>query len=234
MLQFQTNIDKAAATLVCLGLEKSSQVLSHLSLDEVEVLSSSMARVGRISEEAKKELISGLLERYQSAGFDETTGDLTFVRRLLTETFGETRAMMTMELLSQPKAARPLESLQLIDAQRILSVLSGEHPSIIAVVLYYLPRDKAAYVLSGLPDTVRLDVVIRLANLKPPVPHMVVRLEQLINKRLAETRGEQQTEDDRELSGATGARTIVEILSRTGSSIERRVYEYLQERDIRR
>jgi flagellar motor switch protein FliG len=230
MLALQTGIEKAAAMMVCIGLEKSAQVLTHLSLDDVEVLSDQMARVGYINREAREELIGELQARYHGAVSQGATGDLSFVRRMLTQTFGEDRANMVLEQLTQPKATRPFQTLRSVDAPRILEVLSSEHPGVIAVVLYFLPRDKAAMILAGLADAVRLEVVMRVANMQTPVPNMVARLEQLLNQKLSQNTGDKQ-DDERDLKGKSGARTLVEILSRTDPGVERRVYESLQERD---
>jgi flagellar motor switch protein FliG len=225
-----TSLEKAAALLVCLGVEKAAQVLGHLSYDEVQMLASQMAHTRRIPRETKLELIGELRERYKTAEMESSVGGINFVERLLSQTFGEERAAMVMEQLTQRKGRRPFSSLRAAEAHRILDIIATEHPSVIALVMYYLPRDKAAQVLAGLPVDVRHEVVMRLVSLQQPMPHVVARLEQLLSQKLSDARSDDE-EGERDFGAVTGARTLVEILGRADPNVEERVYEFLQERD---
>lgn len=225
-----TNIQKAAGILVCLGIERAAQVLAHLSYDEVQLLASQMAHTGRINGPLREELLGELQRRYASESFLESaSGGLPFVQRLLAQIFGDERAALVLEQLAEQKTARPFSTLRSVDAHRILDLIASEHPSIIALVLYYLPREKAAVVMAGLADNVRHEVVMRLVSLQTPIPHMVARLEHLLAQRLSDATGEEDS--DRDVGSVTGSRALVEILGRADPSVERRVYEFLQERD---
>ncbi|HEX2949680.1 MAG TPA: flagellar motor switch protein FliG [Armatimonadota bacterium] len=226
-----TNLEKAAGMLVCLGVEKSSQVLAHLSYQEVQLLANQMSHTGRIAPTLRHELIGELKERYRRAEeIASAAGGMDFVHSVLSQTFGEERAALVLEQLAQPKTARPFNTLRNADAHRILDILASEHPGVIALVLYYLPREKAAQVLAGLPINTRHEVVMRLINLQTPVPTMVARLEQLLTQKLTDLRGFDE-DGDRDYETASGARTVVEILARAHPTVEKRVYEFLQERD---
>lgn len=225
-----SNLEKAAGMLICLGIDKAAQVLSYLSQEEVQILASQITRMGRISGESRRMLIAELRERYRKGGWSIDPGGLEYVRQLLTETFDAERAEMLIEQLMQSNTSRPFASLRRVDARRILDVIANEHPSIIALVLYYLPREKAAQVICGLPEARRNEAVMRLANMQTPVPHMVAHLEQLIMQRLSESHGDTGDEDV-DVGNVTGARTLVEILGRTDSKVEHGIYNFLQERN---
>ncbi len=224
------NLSKAAAMLVCLGVDKSAQVLSHLSPQEVQLIADQMAQIGRITMHTRGELVNDLLDRYGRAEVEDSVGGLDFVHRLLSQLFGEERASMVLEQLSQSASARPFRRLRNVEAHRLLEVLSHEHPAVIALVLYYLPRERAGQVIAGLSDTTRQDVVMRLVNLSTPMPQMVARLEQLLLQKLSDSRGSEEGAEQG-LDRITGARALVEIMSRSNPAIERRVYEFLQEKD---
>ncbi|MHB0938365.1 MAG: flagellar motor switch protein FliG [Armatimonadota bacterium] len=230
MEQAFSNMEKAAGMLICMGIDKAAQVLSFLSQDEVQMLANQITRLGRISTETRRELIIELKERYRTGGWSIDPGGLDYVRKLLSETFDPERAEMLIEQLMQSNTSRPFASLRRVDARRIMDVISNEHPSIVALVLYYLPREKAAQVVCGLPEGLRNEAVMRLVNMQTPVPHMVAHLEQLILQRLSENHGDNEDED-LDVGNVTGARTLVEILGRTDSKVEHGVYNYLQERN---
>jgi len=159
-----------------------------------------------------------------------TSGGMEFVHRLLAQTFGAERAGTVLEQLTQRRGTRPFAILKTVEARRILDVIAPEHPCIIALVLYYLPRDKAAQILSSLVEDVRHEVVMRLVNMQMPNPQMVSRLEELLAEKLADSMvgGEDR---DHDFGNVTGARTLVEILGRVDPVVEKRIYSFLQEHD---
>lgn len=225
------SLEKAAAILVCLGVEKAAQVFSLLSFEEVQVLATQMAHTGRINDALRRELLTELRDHANSpAMLLASAGGLEFVHRLLAQTFGDERAATVLDQLTHQKGSRPFSILRTVDARRILDILASEHPSVIALVVYYLPREKAGQLLSGLVDEIRHDVVMRLVNLQSPSPQMVSRLEELLAERLADTISGNESRE-REFGSVTGARALVEILGRVDPTVERRVYEFLQERD---
>ena len=227
-----SNLEKAAGILVCMGIERSAQVLAHMSSEEVQLLADQMAHFGRITGDMRRELILDFQDRYNSTHNESASGGLPFVQRLLSELFGEERAGLVLEQLSQAKSGggRPFRSLRSVDAHRILDVIGGEHPSVIALVLYYLPREKAATILSGLPDHIRQETVLRLVNVQTPVPQLVSRLEQLMAQNLSDAHSV-EVDSDRDFGKLTGARVLVEILGKTHPGVEKRVYQFLQERE---
>ncbi|MHB9130787.1 MAG: flagellar motor switch protein FliG [Armatimonadota bacterium] len=225
-----TNVEKAAAMLVCLGVDKAAQVLSHLSHEEVQRLANQMAHLGPISHDSRDEILEDLAQRYRKARRSVDSGGMEFVRRLLAETFGEERAALVIEQLTVANASRPFSSLRKVDTRRILDVISSEHPSVIALVMYYLQRDKAAQVMAGLPEDIRHEVVMRLVALQSPMPQMVARLESLLSQKISETRGDDD-EGDCDVGTVSGARSLVEILGRADPNVEQGVYEFLQQHD---
>ncbi len=123
------NLSKAAAMLICLGVDRAAQVLAHLSPQEVQLLADQMAQIGRVSPQVRAELVDDLLERYSQAQMQEAAGGLDFVHRLLSQLFGEERASLVLEQLSQNTSLRPFRRLRGVEAHRLLAILSNEHPA---------------------------------------------------------------------------------------------------------
>lgn len=224
------NLDKAAGMLVCLGIDKAAQVLAHLSQDEIQLLAGKIAQMQHIGSDTRKHLLVELKDRYAEGGFSIDPGGIEYVRKLLTETFDGERAEMLLDQLMKSGSSRPFNTFRRIDARRIIGVISNEPPHIVALVLYYLPRDKSAQVLAGLPTQLRQEAVMRLVNIQFPSPHMVSHLEQLLLQRLSEMHGENE-EDDVDVGMMTGTRMLVEILTCADHSVERGIYNFLVERD---
>ena len=70
----------------------------------------------------------------------------------------------------------------LLNTSLIAELIKNEHPQIVASVLVYLERDHAAGVVAQLPDSLRNDVMLRIATLEGVQPSAMVTIE--ANKRL--------------------------------------------------
>lgn len=76
--------------------------------------------------------------------------------------------------------------LEHLDREWFLELLIGENPQVIAVVLSYVNREHAAYVLSRLPADKRAEVVERMVRLGSVGPTVLDSLEGILRERLKE------------------------------------------------
>ena len=76
--------------------------------------------------------------------------------------------------------------LEHLDREWLLELIIGENPQVIAVVLSYVNREHAAYVLSRLPVDKRAEVVERMVRLGSVVPTVLDSLEGILRERLKE------------------------------------------------
>lgn len=97
------------------------------------------------------------------------------------------------EAPSAPQAEEPppttkewFSFLEHLDREWFLELLIGENPQVIAVVLSYVNREHAAYVLSRLPVDKRAEVVERMVRLGSVVPTVLESLEGILRERLKE------------------------------------------------
>ena len=97
------------------------------------------------------------------------------------------------EAPSAPEAKEPAPTskewfsfLEHLDREWLLELLIGENPQVIAVVLSYVNREHAAYVLSRLPVDKRAEVVERMVRLGSVVPTVLESLEGILRERLKE------------------------------------------------
>ena len=72
-------------------------------------------------------------------------------------------------------AGQPFEFLQQADARQVISLLSGEHPQTIALVLAHLRPEHASAILAGLEPDLQADVAHRIALMERASPDVVAR-----------------------------------------------------------
>ena len=84
-------VRKAAIVLIQLGREKAGTVMSHLSENEVELLSQEIARLQSISASETEQVLSEFRELVQVRA-NISQGGLAFAQGLLEESLGPDRA----------------------------------------------------------------------------------------------------------------------------------------------
>ena len=113
--------------------------------------------------------------------------------------------------------------LEKMDAKVLADFTKGEHPQTIALILAHLEPSKAGNVLSGLPEALQCDVVLRLAQLET-VPSSAV-------KTVAEALEDQVQSVGTAERRIGGIKTVADILNQTGRSLERNILSRLEETD---
>ena len=96
------------------------------------------------------------------------------------------QASRTVRVLGQGQhpGATGVEALKWMEAQAVAAGLRREHPQIIALVLSYLESAQAAEVLALLPETLRHDVLIRVATLDSVPTAAIGELNEVIEKQV--------------------------------------------------
>lgn len=77
-----------------------------------------------------------------------------------------------------------LRSLQSMDAGQLVTLIKDEHPQTIAIILVNVKTDVASAVLAELPDEVKTDVAIRIANLDKVVSGMLEEIDRVFEDAL--------------------------------------------------
>jgi len=177
-----TGVEKAAILLIALGRDKSAEVLSQLSPDEVQRLSQIMAQIPYVTSGTRDTVIEEVAQR---VGEECCEGGVDYVRQVLEKALGPQKASRVMDGMSPEQRARPLESLADVAGDQLALALRGEHPQTIALVLCHLPAEKAAAVLGGLPSDQQGEVAARIAASDPPAAEVAEQLERALKARLA-------------------------------------------------
>lgn len=157
-------LKKAARFLVLLGKDQAAEVLKHLDEEEIEKLVGEIAKIDRIdSEEAE-----GLLAEFRGfikTGTGARGGGPKTAKRMLAEAFGSERAEELYEQ-AERRHTGPLDFLNDLEDGQLSSLLRSESIPVQALVLSVVEPQKAAHVLSGLPNEQKPQLVTRIARMQ--------------------------------------------------------------------
>ncbi|MEY3338278.1 MAG: Flagellar motor switch protein FliG [Pseudomonadota bacterium] len=217
-----SNTQRAAVMLMLLGEEEAASVIRHLAPKEVQHLSAAMISVADLSQEAVSAVLDGFIATIKKQ--TNIGGGIDYLESVLRNAIGEDKASSVLSRIMPASANRGLEVLQWMDARSISEMIGSEHPQIIAIVLSFLDYDVAADVIRFLPDTLRPEVLSRVATLETIQPTAMQELEVIMRKQFS-------SNSSLKSSSVGGVKAAARIMNYVKSEIEIGMMSQLAKRD---
>jgi flagellar motor switch protein FliG len=175
---------KAAIALMVLGEESTASVFRYLHEDEIEKVAREIATIGAISTETGEQVLSELsTASTTSAGV--TAGGIEQARRMLLKTLGPDHTRRILDKIVQSlHVSAGFASLERINPEQLSKFFLGEHPQTTALILAHLNPKSAALLVEQLPDDMRTEVLLRLAQIGEIPPDVVARVSGVIEQKL--------------------------------------------------
>ncbi|KUK42698.1 MAG: Flagellar motor switch protein FliG [Thermovirga lienii] len=214
---------KAAILLILLGPERAAQIYRHLDEASIEFLTLEIASVRKITSEERRAVLKEVQELVMAKEF-LGKGGVSYARELLEQALGKEKAEDLLKRLTSSLQSKPFDFLRTSDPVQLFSFLQGEHPQTIALILAYLPPDKAAAIISGLPGELQADVAFRIAKMDSVSPEVLKEAEKVMERKFSAVVGA-------DFSRAGGIDSIVAIINEAGRKTEKQILEILDEKD---
>ena len=216
-------VEKAAILLLSLSEEDAAQILKHLEPKQVQKLGTEMAKVDDMTQSKITSVHKHFIEEiqnYSTIGFQSQD----FVKRALTAALGEDKAANLIDQILMGSGAKGLDSLKWMDSKQVASIIRNEHPQIQTIVLSYLEPEQSAEILAQFPEKVRLDLLMRIANLEEVQPAALQELNEIMEKQFAGQAGAQAAK----MGGLKSAANIMNYLD---TAIEGQLMDAIREQD---
>jgi flagellar motor switch protein FliG len=207
LLESMTGYEKAAVLMLSLNEEDAAKVFRHLEPKEVQKLGMTMAQISDFSHErvnAVHRCFINDIQKHSSIGLDASG----FIKDVLVQALGEDKASNLVEQIIMGSGAHGLDSLKWMDARQVASIIQNEHPQIQTIVLSYLEPEQSAEILSQFPEPVRLDLIMRIADLEEVQPAALQELNEIMEKQFAGSAGAQAAK----MGGLKAAASIMNYL----------------------
>lgn len=223
LLADMSGYDKAAVLMLSLNEDDAASIFRHLEPKQVQRLGMAMASMSDFSNEkvtAVQRLFIEDIQKYSNIGI----GSEDFVRKALVAALGEDKAGNLVEQIIMGSGARGLDSLKWMDARQVATIIQNEHPQIQTIVLSYLEPEQSAEILSQFPEPVRLDLIMRIANLEEVQPAALQELNEIMEKQFAGSASAQAAK----MGGLKAAASIMNYLD---TNIEGQLMDAIREND---
>ncbi len=179
-----TSTDRAAVLLLLLGEQEAANIIKYMDPKEVQSIGAAMVSAADMSQEA----VNYVLDEFVSTLKKQTSlglGTSDYVEDVLKRALGEDKAASVMGRILPGQASKGLEILKWMDARAIADMVRNEHPQVIAIILSVLEFEVAADVLQFLPQTVRPEIMQRVAALETVQPAAMLELESIMKKQFS-------------------------------------------------
>lgn len=180
-----TGVEKIAILMNVLGKETAIEFMKEMKDSELRSVLKVMGTMKKapitLINQVLGEFLEKLSEKEVMIFEDNLTDPETIMKGL-----GEKRAqqifgtMKNVNLLNR----KGLTVLEQVDTQVLAEFLTNEHPQTIALVLAHMETDKQIKTLKNIPETIRPEVVIRMANLVYVEPEKVQELDDMLKRAL--------------------------------------------------
>lgn len=218
-----TGKEKAAILLIALGQDISKEVFKYLESEEIEELYLQIAKTTKVSSEMKDRVFEEFNELMLAQQY-LAQGGITYARELLQSALGESKAVEIITKLTSSLQVRPFDFIQKTESEQILNFIQGEHPQIIALIVSYLPANKAGEIFRNLPEEKQIDIARRIASMERTSPEMIREVERVLERKLSTVVGQDYT-------SAGGLDTLIEMLANVDRGTEKTIIESLSETD---
>lgn len=219
-----SGVQKAAILFITLGPDVASGIIKKLPDNDIQKITYEIANITSVSSGQRSEILKEFLEMNKAKDF-LIEGGIEYARNLLSKALGSQKAQDILNKVSEAtQQYRPFSIARKADPVQLLNVISSEHPQTIALILCYLQKEKAAQVMSSLPEEVQSDVAYRIATMNNTSPMVIKEIEKVLESKLSSV-----VRLENSILG--GVESLVGILNEVDRQTEKNITEGLERED---
>lgn len=201
-----SNKEKVAVLLLNLGSKAAGDILGNFGESEIAEISEIIGKMKTIDDATSVQVLDEFSSSYDS--------------------WSKSKEIIDVIKDHKPNII-PFVSFKSLTNEEIMSIISGEHPQLIALVLSHLDAQQSAEIVSTMPEEERADVINRMITASAPPIQIIKQIDERLETKVHSLGGRLDTPDERKF------RAIAEILNRTDTATERTIMQRIREEDPR-
>ena len=213
--------EKAAIIMLSVGEEGAQDLFSLMDEDEIREISQTMAKLGTIDAQLIETLFVEFADQLSSTG--SLTGTMDSTERLLVKALSGDRVKNIMEEIRGPAGRTMWDKLANVNETVLANYLKNEYPQTVAVIVSKIRPDHAARVLSTLPESFAMEVVMRMLHMESVQKDILDDVEQTLRTEFMSNLARAQRRDAHEM--------MAEIFNNLDRQAEARFISSLEDRN---
>ena len=218
-----SGLQKAALLMIALRVETASEVFKYLDASIVEQISTEITRVKNIPSQT----VDSVMREFHTMVIAREyvlEGGFEFAQAVLEKSFGLNKAVEIIDKVKNITTLKGFDVLKKADSTQLVNFLNKEHPQTIALILSNLSPSQTAGAIKELPESLRDDVVYRIATLGKISPQTLKQIEKVVDEIAGFTMSQ-------ELSKIGGTKSLAGILNKSSISFSKEILSKLEAQD---
>jgi len=207
--------------MLALGDEHTARLFSLMDDEEIKEISQTMANLGTVSSNIVERLFVEFAEHISATG--SLVGTYESTERLLQKVLGSERVNQIMEDIRGPPGRTMWDKLGNVNEVVLANYLKNEYPQTVAVVLSKVKSDHAGRVLTQLPESFAMEVIMRMLRMEAVQKEVLDDVERTLRNEFFSSLARTNRRDSHEL--------IAEIFNSLDRNSESRFIAALEERN---
>ncbi len=215
-----TGPQKAAVVMVALGQDASSEIFKNLAEDDVEKITTEIARLEGITPEIREAVLEEFHHLTMAQQF-VSQGGMDYAREVLEQALGSRKAKEILEKVQAQIRTTGFNLLENVDPNQLVNYISKEHPQTIGLLLAHMDPKNSAPIISALPAELQVEVATRIATMESVSPEVLDQVEQVLSQQIRTLFGG-------DVSEIGGVKAVAEILNMVDRSAEKNILGNLE------
>lgn len=215
-------IQKASIMLMAMGEEFTSSIFKKLDEETIKEIGKQMSRIESIPSDLINLVMDEFLESIENNKNIQVSWK-SFLKSAVDMSLDERKAREVYKAIEDESGQNLFGELAYLPAQNIASMLKGEHPQTIALVLSLIPSSKAAEVLCLFPEDIKASIGQRILMIGEVQGEVLKDLEELLKRDSANF--------EQSSSRINGLDTLANILNEVDSKTENNVLSFIEKED---
>jgi flagellar motor switch protein FliG len=213
--------EKAAILLLAVGEDQMGKLFTLMDDEEIKEISQTMANLGTVASPIIERLVVEFAEQISATG--SLVGTYESTERLLVKVLGADRVNNLMEEIRGPAGRTMWDKLGNVNESVLANYLKNEYPQTVAVVLSKVKPDHAGRVLTQLPESFAMEVVMRMLRMEAVQKDVLDDVERTLRNEFFSSLARTNRRDSHEL--------IADIFNSLDRNTETRFITALEERN---
>ena len=217
-----TGPQKAAIFFLAMGEEFSTSFFKQLDEASIKKIGKYMSEISYIPSDVLGTVMDEFLTNFQTESDVVVSGE-NFLKQVVNKSLDKESAREVFKVIGEKGGSAPFSDLSYIPVEKLINIIQGEHPQTIALILSYLPYEKAAEVLKTFSEDLKTDVALRLVQIGQVDVEIVNELDKVIKHELSKIGGATRQCD--------GIETLANILNQVDGATEEAVLSHIENED---
>jgi len=217
-----TGPQKAAIFLLAMGEEFTTSFFQNLDEKSIKEIGRYMSEINYISSDVLNVVMHDFLENFDDE-LNMAVSGRDFLEDIISKTLDEDTAREIFRVIGKEGEAAPFSELEYVPSETIVNIINEEHPQTIALVLSYIPQEKAAQILCLLPEEIKAEVAMRIVQIGHVKDDLIRELDEAIKNDLSKIGVATRKFD--------GVDTLANILNDVDGKTEEYVLTRIEEED---